>query len=384
MATLLTRQQIESAINALPLQGRIMLHLLLLQHFDLSSEEIEYIAADRPDPRIVAGAKPTAPVISRETLEGIAKRVEFYRTQLRQRRERAWWRIECLRKLIALDQSLMQLAERLLGARFGLTPEAVRDLAKHARAAVHQPLLRDLARRWESDGISEEEYQKGRLQIEYQALFRRLERQQKRLEIAQRDFETAGATGHQDHEIAQMWGIPSGTLAARKVKYLHQYLQAIQSAIATSRSATEQAVTAPVDLWRETSRTLAETPAERTVAVYDGLEGSEDQLLEKLATFAAGRMTDDQETKFWGSLIQEFRHRAEYGSSPYSLFGLQRLSAILEETDMSPNALEHDLMARISPTPKATKAALDESKEAPAELGQIGEHVLRSMFGEDR
>jgi len=384
MSTLLTRQQIETAINSLPLQGRIMLHLMLLQYFDLSNEEIEYIAADRPDPRIVAGAKPTAPVISRETLESIANRVEFYQTQLRQRRERAWWRIECLRKWIAIDQRLLQLAKQLLTSRFGVGPEAIEDLVKHARAAVHQPLLRDLERRWESDGISEEEYQKARLQIEYQVLFRRLERQQKRLDGAQRDFETAGTNGHQDHEIAQMWGIPNGTLAARKVKYLHQYLQAIQSGIGASRSASDQAATPPVDLWRETSKTLAVTPAERTVAVYDGLEGSEDELMGKLTTFAAGKMKEDEETRFWGSLIQEFRHRAEYGSSPYSLFGLQRLSAILEETDSSLDALEQDLMARISPTPKATEAALEESKKTPAELGQIGEHVLRSMFGEER
>src|SRR6185295_14469677 len=121
----------------------------------------------------------------------------------------------------------------------------------------------------------------------------------------------------------------------------------------------------------------------RTVAVYDGLEGSEEELMGKLTTFAAGKMKEDEETRFWGSLIQEFRHRAEYGSSPYSLFGLQRLSAILEETDSSLDALEQDLMARIAPTPKATEAALEESKKTPAELGQIGEHVLRSMFGEE-
>jgi hypothetical protein len=384
MANLLNSEQIEGAISDLPLQGRIMLHLLLLQYFDMSSDEIGYIAADRPDPRIVAGAKPTAPVISRETLDGIAKRVADYRTQLRQRRERAWWGIECLRKLIALDRNVIKLAERLLTSRFGVTPEALGDLAKQARTTVHRPLLRDLDRRWESDEISQEDYLKARLQIELQSLIRRVEREQRRLEIAQRDFETASTAAHQDHEVAQMWGIPNGTLAARKVKYLHQYLEALQKRLAASRPPGQEAALAPVDLWRETYRTLALMPVERTVAAYDGLEGSEEELLEKLAIFAAGKMPEDQETKFWASLIQEFRHRAEYGSTPYSLFGLQRLSAMLEETDTSSDALEHDLIARISPAPKAMEASLDEAGKPKPELGQIGEHVLRSMFGEDR
>lgn len=384
MGTLLKPEHIEAAVNSLPLQGRVMLHLLLLQYFDLSSEEIKYIAHDRPDPRSVAGSKPTGHGISQETLDSITNRVAFYRNQLRQRRERAWWRIECLRKLIAQDQSLIKVAERLLPLRFGCTAEDVQTLAKHARAAVHKPILRDLDRRWESNDIAEEEYRKARLQIEYQVLLRRVERMQKRRETAQRDFDTVAASGHQDHEIGQMWGIPNGTLAARKVKYLHQYLQALQTQLGMSSSATLQASTPPVDLWRETYKTLAMTPVERTVAIYDGLEGSEDQLMEKLTLFAAGKMTEDEETKFWGALIQEFRHRAEYGSTPYSLFGLQRLSAILEETDTSADAIEQDLLARVSPTPRVGAAELEDQKEKAAELGQIGEHVLRSMFGEER
>ena len=384
MGTLLKPDHIEAAINSLPLQGRVMLHLLLLQYFDLSSEEINYIAHDRPDPRSVAGSKPNTRGVSQETLDSIANRVAFYRNQLRQRRERAWWRIECLRKLIAQDQGLINVAERLLTSRYGCATDDVQTLAKHARAAVHRPILRGLERRWESNEIAEEEYRKARLQIEYQVLLRRVERMQKRRDIAQRDFDTVAMSGHQDHEIGQMWGIPNGTLAARKVKYLHQYLQGLQTQLGLSSAATDHASTAPLDLWRETYKTLALTPVERTVAVYDGLEGSEDQLMEKLTLFAAGKMTEDEETKFWGALIQEFRHRAEYGSTPYSLFGLQRLSAILEESDTSPDGIEQDLFARISPTPKVEAAELEDRKEKTAELGQIGEHVLRSMFGEER
>ena len=51
MTALLTPELIASTIEQAPIQGRIMLKLLLLQHFDITEEEITHIAADRPDPR---------------------------------------------------------------------------------------------------------------------------------------------------------------------------------------------------------------------------------------------------------------------------------------------------------------------------------------------
>ena len=59
MSVLLTHELIESAIEQSPIQARIMLKLLLLQHFDITPEEINHIAADRPDPRCVAGPAAT-------------------------------------------------------------------------------------------------------------------------------------------------------------------------------------------------------------------------------------------------------------------------------------------------------------------------------------
>jgi hypothetical protein len=384
MATLLTVDQIESVVGALPPQGRIMLRLLLLQFLDLTQEDIEYIASDRPDPRFVSGAKSIVSTISRETIQGIANRVAHYRTQVRQRRERAWLRMECLRKQMAMDQTLGAVAERLLASRFGTGSEEVQDLKTHARTAVPKPIARDLNRRWEQEEIPEEEYRKERLRLEYQVILRRLEREQKRLDAAKRDFGNCGVNPLQDHEMGQIWGIPSGTLSARKVKYLHQYLQGLQAQIQTSRPTGEQAVTVPVDLWKETFTVLAQKPVQRSVTTYDGLEGTEAELIDKLTSFAAGTMLEEQEVRFWLSLIQEFRHNAEYGSKPYSLFGLQRLSAILDEMDTSPAALEQELLARVSPTPKVSEGGgLEESKESQPQLGQLEEHVLRSMLGEE-
>src|SRR5207244_12838303 len=100
MATVLTPEQIEAVVHALPVQGRIMLRLLLLQYLDVTREEIEYMAADRPDPRFHAGEKPRTPYISRETMQGITDRVAQYRTRIRQKRERTWLQIECRRSQI--------------------------------------------------------------------------------------------------------------------------------------------------------------------------------------------------------------------------------------------------------------------------------------------
>lgn len=44
----LTPEMIESAVNGLPLQGRVMMRLLLLQYFDVSQEDVDYMASDRP------------------------------------------------------------------------------------------------------------------------------------------------------------------------------------------------------------------------------------------------------------------------------------------------------------------------------------------------
>ncbi|MES4786563.1 MAG: hypothetical protein C4294_12865 [Nitrospiraceae bacterium] len=67
-----------------------------------------------------------------------------------------------------------------------------------------------------------------------------------------------------------------------------------------------------------------------------------------------------------------------------SLFALQRLSAIQGEMDLSPEALEQDLLALISPTPKVTADSLEEPKPSEIELSEMGQHVLRSMMGEER
>lgn len=385
MASVLTQELIESTVNSLPVQGRIMLRLLLLQYLDLTQEDIEYIANDRPDPRFQQGFKAPTRTISQETIQSIVDRLAQYRTQIRQKRERGWLQTECLRRKIAYTEQLCSLAEELLVSRFGMDPDAIQTLKKEAPRAVPKPAIRELDRKWEKDEITEEEYRRDRLCIEYQTHLRRLERDRKRLQIAENEYTKAGTSPLQDHEIGHIWGIPASTLAARKVKYLHQYVQTLQAKVKAAYPAAQQASTPPLDLWKETFAVLSCRLVERSVTTYDGLERTEAALLEKLRAFASGTLDEHLESPFWLSMLQHARPGAEYGYSPHSLFALQRLAAIQAEMDLSPDALEQELIARISPKPKlVVGAAEEEGKEEELKLSEEGEHVLRSLIGEDR
>lgn len=371
MPSTLTQEHIEATINALPIQGRIMLRLLLLQYLDVTQEDIEYMASDRPDPRLQAGMKPGNWIISREAIQGIADRVAQYRLQVRQKRERLWLQGECLRKQIARSEALCSIAEQLLSSRFGLSSDTVQELKNQARSAIPKPMIRELDARWDRNEITEDEYRGRRLAIEYQTLIRRLDRERKRLEAAKRELETVSRAPLQDHEIGHIWGIPASSLAARKIKYLQQYLQSVQAKVREALPSTQQAPAQQLDLWKETFATLSQRSVERSVATYDGLERTEAALLEKLTALASGTLPEDLESRFWLAVSR-------------SLFALQRLSAIQAEIDLSPETLEQDLLTLVSPTPKALVALSEEPKLSEIELGEMGQHVLRSMMGEER
>jgi hypothetical protein len=381
MPSPLTQEHIESVVNGLPPQGRIMLRLLLLQYLDLTQEDIEYIAMDRPDPRMLAGA-PTKVIthVTQDNLKSITDRVEQYRHRLRQRRERISLQTECLTRQIAVTEAYCKAAERLLVSRFGFEPAKVEQLKTTAPTTVLRPAVRELDRKWEQDEIGEEDYRKERLTVEYQLLLRRLDRDRRRLNNVRREHDLTSHAPLQDHELAHVWGLPAGTLAARKVKYLHLYLQGLQVKLReTSRS---EAVVPPVDLWKETFQVMATRRVERSVATYDGLERTETQLMDKITALTYGTMPEELESRFWQSMTQETKHAAEYGSLIPSLFALQRYSALLAEIESEPDDVVQDLLIRVSPKAKAV-VALPEAEQRPAQLGDMAEHVLRSFTGED-
>ena len=386
--SVVTLEDIQSIIDGLPIQGRVMLRLMLLQHFDLAQEDVEYIAADRPDPRCVSGTKPTQ-LITRDSIASVEQRRDQYRKQVCLRRERVWLQMECARKLMRICEATSQAAQRLLTTKFAMAPEAVAELVKQARSAIKRPALRALERRWEDNDISAEEYQRDRIAIELQAQIRMRETHRKRLELAQREWTGAHAAPLLDHEIGHIWGIPAGSLLARKVKYLHQYLQALQKRIESRQPPVDPASTPPLDLWTETLAVLSHRPVERSVATYDGLEKTEENLLEKLQAFATGTLPDEIEGKFWLSLVHGASSNAVLSEPTRTVFGLQRLAAILAEIELDDDVREQDLLARTAPNPKEEPALLEAtSDQAPdsskEKLSEIQEHILRSLAGEDR
>src|SRR5262245_37754195 len=380
-ASPLTPTLIESVINSMPIQGRITLRLILLQHFDVTEEEIRYMTADRPDPRCVAGSKPTHNILTQDAIKAVTEKRDQYLRHVRLKRERTRLQCDALAKLASLRMAMADRAAELLTTKFGLPPDALAQLKAQARTALPKPALRALDQRWDARELTVEEYQQQRLSIDLQTHLRLADKYRKRLDLAERERQNADFSSLQDHEVCHIWGLPAGSLAARKVKYMTQYLQALQTAL--QRGATAGgSQTSPVDLWKETFAVLATRPVERSMSVYDGLERTEAQLLEKLSSLAWGHLTEDVEAKFWLSLVQGASSNAVHSEITRSLFGLKRVAAVLNDFDASPEALDEAMLARSTPKAHEEQAQLPEKGPAEPVSNEMKEHVLKSMFGE--
>ena len=380
--SLLTADIIRSVIDAMPMQGRIMLRLIMLQYFDVTDEEILYMVADQPDPRNVSGTKRTNGM-TKEAIKAVADRRDQYRRQVRLKRERTWLQCESLGRLARLREDLAARARAILTERFSVSAETLDALQASARTVLPRPAIRQLEQRWDTDEITAEDYQRQRLSIEYQTQLRMAEKYHKRLNLAERERQTAIYAPLQDHEIGHVWGIPAGSLAARKVKYLTQYLQALQMALRAS-APDAAATTSPLDLWKETFSVLAEQPIERSLSTYDGLEKTESALIDKLTLMVWGSLAEESEVKFWTSLVFGASSNAMHSEITRNLFGLQRLIAILNDMDTSREALDEELLKRTAARQKLEAGALEGSSEpAVKELSEMQAQILNSMRGED-
>ena len=380
-ASPLTVEKIESVIAAMPMQGRIMLRLILLQYLDVTDDEILYIVADRPDPRCVAGTKPTNTTMTKESIKVVTERRDQYRRQMRLKRERTWLQCDSLRRLVQLREAFAIRARILLTERFSVSVESLDALRASARTVLPRPAILLLDQRWEADEITAEDYQRQRLSIEFQTQLRMAEKYRKRLDLAERERQGTIYASVQDHEIAHIWGIPAGSLAARKVKYLTQYLQALQAALQTEEAAT---VTAPLDLWKETFSVLAKQPIDRSLSTYDGLEKTESALIEKLTAMVWGNLAEEIEVKFWTSLVFGASSNAMHSEVTRNLFGLQRLITVLNDMDHSPEAVDEELLKRTAAKPKLDMSVLEAPAEPPVkELSEMQVQILNNMKGED-
>ncbi|MEX5213259.1 MAG: hypothetical protein NW703_03750 [Nitrospiraceae bacterium] len=380
----MTIDLIESTIAALPVQGRIMLRLLLLSYFDVTKEDCDFMAADQPDSRMLSGKRLPTPVVPIDRIKAVVERVAQYRRYVRIKRERAWLQVEGLQKLIQLNSARSAVAADLLRTRFEVPTEKVEELKREARTMVPKPALRSLDQQWDRDEIEEEAYRKSRLCLEFQFLVRRIERERRLLDIAERELQTISHAPLQDHEIGHIWGIPAGTLMARKVKFLSAYMQALQRRLSGADALPRTQAQTPIDLWKETFTVLSRQPVERSLAQYDGLEQTEDAFMVKLQAFVAGRLPEDVQTKFWLSLGKGGSSNAVHAEEGWSVFGLQKLSAVLTETDQRPEALEEELLALVSPQRKLAPGELPPPATEKVEINEMAQHVLNSMFGEVR
>src|SRR4029078_3589761 len=198
----------------------------------------------------------------------VTDRRDQYRRQARLKRERTWLQCDSLRRLAQLREAFADRARTLLTERFAVSAESLDALRASARTVLPKPAILLLEQRWDADEITAEDYQRQRLSIEFQTQLRMAEKYRKRLDLAERERQSTIFATLQDHEIAHVWGPPAGSLAARKVKYLTQYLQVLQAALQTGAAAT---TTAPLDLWKETFSVLAKQPIQRSLSTYDGV-----------------------------------------------------------------------------------------------------------------
>jgi hypothetical protein len=376
----LTVDMIEDVIAGLPIQGRIILKLLLIQHLDITHEEILYMVADRPDPRCVSGKKPIT-TMTQESIAAMTSRRNEYRRRARLRRERTWLQCVALKKLLETADAMAGCAASLLAVR-GISADIIRNLKSQARTAVPRPALRVLEERWEKDEVSTEDYQNYRLAIELQTLLRFAERFRKRLALAERERQTSNQTVLQDHEIGHIWGIPASTLAARKVKFLSQYLLALQAKLSEVPSPPNGLP--PLTLWTDTMAVLSAAPIERSIATYDGLEQTESALIEKLAAYVSIGIPEESEVKFWNSLVYGASSNAMHSESTRTLFGLQRLASMQNDFDRTPQALEEELLKRTAPIPKDPAGALPgQSEIGRGEITELQKQILHNFIGED-
>jgi hypothetical protein len=374
-------EHIESSLQALPIQSRAMLQLLLLQYIDVSQDEIDYMATDQPDSRFLSGTEPKGKSISLEAVQNVTSRSNQYKSYYRQKRERPGMHVEFLKESLALLDHKIRIAERILLEEYNTDEETIKTAKSQAPSVLLRQELRKLDRTWEREEIPQKDYQTQRLLLEYQALLRRRAIFRRRYKISQQEFVTAGTSSLKDHEIAHVWGIPLGSLAGRKVKALEQFLTLLQKHQGTSSPTNEN--TQLLDLWRATFNTLAQRPIERSLIEYDGLEKTEEILMSKLEAFVNGTMSEPEESKFWTSItkVNDTEFSGSWASHARSILAFQRLHALMNDMDLSDEALEDEIKAKITPKLPDDQIATEE-EEAPVELGEQGLGVLNSFIGE--
>ncbi len=381
MSSSLQYQDIESTIQSLSVQNRAMLQLLLLQYMDVRQEEIEYMAEDQPDSRFLAGNQPQNKTISLEGVLNVTARANQYKGYYRQKRERPGMHVNFLKEWLSIIDRTIRIAERLLLSDYQVEQGTLDEAKAKAPSVLIRQELRSLQRAWDNQELEKKDFETKKLLLELQTLLRRRTILRRRLKQAQQEFILASTAPMKDHEIAHVWGIPLGSLAARKVKALHQFLTKIQ---ATQQADPDDEKSQAIDWWKETLSVLSKRPFEPSLVEYDGLEKTEERLMDKLRAFLSGNMSEPEESKFWNSItkVNDTEFSGTWHSHARSILAFQRLRALLHDLDFSDEALEEELRAKIAPQLPDDQLATPEDEEQPIELGEQGMGVLNALSGE--
>ena len=380
----LTLELIGSVIESLPLQSRIMTRLLLLQYLEVSQEDVQYIVEDQPDSRFLAGGQPEKKGSVVAAAREVTQRIDQYSRLFRQKRERPWLQVECLNKQLALTDLTIRAAEGLLTSKFQVDPSILKERKQSALSALPKPEIRRLTRALEQEEISEDDCHKERLLIDYQTLLRRREKQRRRLTNAEREYEYSGHSPLQDHEVAHIWGIPLGSLSARKVKAVTQYLTTLQARLDQEHASPAPNQERP-DFWKETIRVLAKKPCQRSIVGFiPGIERTEEALVEKLQAYADGSLPEEAESSFW-QLITRVHDSEHSGPGKTTLAPFLRSNGYLP-FNPTPNPRSTNLKKNCSkpqnPSPKTIALPTQQPDEQPLELSEQALGVLNAFAGE--
>ena len=134
----LTFELIEAVIEALPVQSRTMVRLLLLQYLEPSEEDIQFIVKDQPDSRFMAGDQPLEKKSLVAATREVTERINQYSGFLRQKRERPWLQVECLKKQLDLSDLTIRAAEGLLTAKFHVDRAELKERKTNGRVRTPQ------------------------------------------------------------------------------------------------------------------------------------------------------------------------------------------------------------------------------------------------------
>ena len=408
--TALTREQIEAIIATLQPVHRIMIRLLLLRYLDPTHDDIIFMAGERCEPDMRSGGNFSttfgAKAASQPKVHGLPKawclaietKVNQFRTQLREQRERLDLQATFLEDYLEGLRLELEAIEHLLTTDCETSQEDLDDLRSQAKLSPVTYALKKLADRADKLEVEEEDYLRERLSLEYQAHVRRLSRSKKRLDQVRLERQAAVMSSLSDEFLATIWGIARGPIMDRHVKAVQKYITALAAVMKASldEGTWAAAVTAglgpklpggsknegigskpvayPGDLWSQTVQTLAAAPTAPSTPKPCGHHAGGKALVAKFRGMAAYVLGEDDETKVWALASQCLPCLNLLRAGQLEVHGVgHTIDSVLTRVKT------HTAM----PRKEVEETAAPKAPVAPEEHSEHVELILRNFIGDD-